>query len=247
VSSDLQIFETPLSSSRVAEIYGEFGRRGGLVAYVPFDGTAVDIAGSNAVVVSGSPAYEKAQVGKGLSYTPAAVPGDGGSCVSVSNVLGSSVGTLALWYYARGPWYNYQPVFDNAVNQEYWESWIYNDGRFAARVSNLSGGGMVAYDLDNLRGPDNWYHIAFTWNLAEAWTKLYVDGVLRTTATFTETGWRAPDPALRIGSFHSGNKAANGVWDEVRVYDRALTAEEVEALTVIPPPPPPKGSVILLE
>lgn len=246
IASDLQIFETALSSNRVAEIYSEMGQRGGLVAYLPFDGTAEDVAGSNTVVVTGSPLYVKTQGGflKGLSYEPVETPGNGGSCVSVSNVLGSSVGTLAMWLYARGPWYNYHPVVDNSAGTEYWESWIYEDGRFAIRVSNLSGGGMLTYDLDNLGGSNNWYHIAFTWNRAEAQTKLYVNGVLRATSTLSDTGWVDPDPTLRIGSFWAGNKAANGIWDEVRVYDRALAGEEIEALMVIPPAPPPTGTLI---
>jgi hypothetical protein len=249
IASDLQIFDTPLSSNRVVEIYNELGQRGGLVAYLPFDGTAEDVAGSNAVVVTGSPVFVNGQIGKALSYEPAVTPGNGGSRVSVSNVLGSSVGTIALWFYARGPWYNYHPVMDNAVDTEWWESWIYEDGRLAIRVSNRSGGGTInSYNLNNLRGPDNWYHIAFTWDRAAQQTRLYVDGVQRATAaTLTDAGWVDPDPTLNIGSLHAANKAANGIWDEVRVYDRALTAAEIEALTVIPPPPPPRGTLVMVQ
>jgi len=242
--SDFQIFETALTSNRVAEIYGEFGRRGGLVAYVPFDGTAADVAGSNAVVVTGSPVYVKTQGGflKGLSCGGVGTSDN----ASISNVLGSSVGTIALWYYARGPWYNYQTVIDNPIYQEYWESWIYSDGRLAFRVSNLIGGGLVVYDLDNLRGPDNWYHIAYVWDRAAQQTKLYVDGVLRATATLSEAGWVDPSSTLYLAGGHPSNSKGNGIWDEVRVYDRALAAEEIVALTVIPPPPPPSGTLIKL-
>ena len=240
VASDVQVFETPLSSNRVAEVYGDFARRGGLVAYLPFDGTAVDVAGSNAVVISGSASFVKSQVGKGLSYTPATTPGAGGSCVSVSNVLGSSVGTIAFWYYARGPWYNYQPLMDNSAGDNYWESWIYNDGRLAMRINS----GLLAYDLDNLRGSNSWYHVAFTWDRAAQQTQLYVDGVSRATVALTDAIWVSPDRTLRIGSVWASNSAANGVWDEVRVYDRALTADEIVALMVIPPPPPPTGTMI---
>lgn len=244
-TSDVQLFDTPLSSNRVAEIYGEFGRRGGLLAYVPFDGTAEDVAGSNAVVLGGSPVYVKTQGGllKGLSCGGVGTSDN----AAISNVLGSSVGTIALWYYARGPWYNYQTVLDNPVYQEYWESWIYNDGRLAFRVSNLSGGGTVIYDLDNLDGPDNWYHIAYVWDREAQQTRLYVDGVQRASATLSPTGWVNPSPTLYLAGGHSGNSKGNGVWDDVRVYDRALTADEIAELMVIPPPPPPVGTVMLLQ
>ena len=35
-----------------------------MIAYVPFDGTAVDVAGGNAVVLGGSPTYVKTQGAK---------------------------------------------------------------------------------------------------------------------------------------------------------------------------------------
>jgi len=220
-------------------------RHGGLKAYVPFDGTAEDSVGSNAVVLGGSPVYVKTQGGfyKGLSCgNPVTNEADN---ASISNALGSSVGTIALWYYAR-PWYNYQTVFDNLVNREYWECWIYSDGRLASRVSNKSGGGDVRYDLDDLRGPDSWYHIAFVWDLGLGQTKLYVDGVPRATGALTAGGWVDPDPTLNLAGGNAGNSKGNGIWDEVRVYDRALSDEEVAALTVIPPAPPPRGTLLTL-
>ncbi|HQA39431.1 MAG TPA: LamG domain-containing protein, partial [Kiritimatiellia bacterium] len=246
-ASELQIFETPLSSNRVAEIFNERRMRtGGLTAYVPFDGTAQDIAGSNAVVLGGAPVYVKTQGGfyKGLSC--GTLETNMSDNASISNVLGSPVGTIALWYYARGPWYNYQTVFDNPGNREYWECWIYSDGRLASRVSNKSGGGDVRYDLDDLRGPDSWYHIAFVWDLGLGQTKLYVDGVPRATGALTAGGWVDPDPTLNLAGGNAGNSKGNGIWDEVRVYDRALSDEEVAALTVIPPAPPPRGTLLTL-
>ena len=242
--SDFQIFETALPSNRVAEVYGEMERRGRLLAYVPFDGSAVDIAGSNSVALGGAPTYVKTQGGfiKGLSCRG----GSTGDNASISNVLGSSVGTIALWYYARAPWYNYQTVFDNPVNGDIWESWIYADGRLAFRVSYLAGGGFVNYDLDNLHGPDNWYHISYVWDRAARQTRLYVNGVLRATAELTDAGWIAPAATLNLAGGNAGNPKGNGIWDEVRVYDRALTVEEIAALTVIPPAPPPRGTRMLV-
>lgn len=242
---DLQIFEAPLSSNRVAEVFSALRLRdGGLTAYVSFDGTAQDVIGGHAVALGGAPVYVKTQGGfyKGLSCRG---PGTGDNA-SISNVLGSPVGTIALWYYAHGPWYNFQTVFDNQVFEEYWECWIYNDGRLASRVSNKSGGGDVRYDLDDLRGPDSWYHIAFVWDLGLGQTRLYIDGVLRSTATLTTGGWVDPDPTLNLAGGHLKNSKGNGIWDEVRVYDRALTDEEIPALTVIPPMPPPRGTLFTL-
>jgi hypothetical protein len=237
--SDLQIFETPLSSNRVAEIYSQMGQRGGLLAYVPFDGTAVNVVNSNAVTLGGSPSYVRTQGGfyKGLSCGGVGT----GDNASISNVLGSSVGTIALWYYARTG-YDYQTIFDNPANGNFWESWIYADARLDFRIIPPNGG-RVSYDLDNLKGLNNWYHIAYVWDRAAQQVRLYVDGVLRTTATLTDADWGNPSPTLVLAGGPDNTKG-NGIWDEVRVYDRALTDAEIVALTVIPPPLPPQGTII---
>ena len=170
---------------------------------------------------------------------------------SISNVLGSTVGTIALWYYARGPWYNYQTIFDNLVFQEFWECWIYHDGVLTSRISNKNdgvagSGGDVRFDLDNLRGPNSWYHIAFVWDLGMGQTWLYIDGVCRATGRLTGHGWIDPDPTLNLAGGHKSNVKGTGIWDEVYVYDRALTDDEIAALTVIPPELPPGGTVLTL-
>lgn len=242
IASDFQIFETPLSSNRVAEVYGEIKQLGGLLAYVPFDGTAEDVACSNTVVLGGSPSYVKTQGGllKGLSCK-----GVGSSDnAAISNVLGSTVGTIALWYYARGPWYNHQTIFDNLAGANHWESWIYNDGRITFRASELPGAGLITYNLNNLNESNSWYHIAYTWNLAEGQTRLFVNGEQRGTAAFPEWSWVAPNSTLFLAGGHTSNSKGNGIWDEVRVYDRELTKQEIEVLMVIPPDPPWIGTMI---
>jgi len=238
--ADFRLYDAPMSSNRVAELFWDMRRRqGGLKAYVPFDGTAEDVVGSHAVVLSGSPTFVKSQGGfyKGLSC---AGPGSQ-DYVSISNVLGSKVGTIALWYYAR-PWYDYQTLFDNAVHADYWECWINTSGQLGVRVTSKTGGGDRRYDLDNLRGPNNWYHIAYVWDFGIGEALLYVDGVLRGTAVTHSSAWVDPDPTLCLSG--TRNTQGNGIWDEVRVYDRVLMAEEVAALAVVPPAPPPTGTLI---
>ena len=58
-----------------------------------------------------------------------------------------------------------------------------------------------------------------------------------------------PHP-LYLGSYHASNGAANGIWDEVRVYDYILAPDEIAALHAngnIYVPPPPPGTIILLK
>lgn len=83
---------------------------------------------------------------------------------------------------------------------------------------------------------DNWYHIVGTYDnneqttgLAKPAMKIYVNGALRATGS----AWSlmsTNNGLIRIGRLGSGiiNSAVlKGEIDEVRIYDRALTAEEI--------------------
>jgi len=132
-------------------------------------------------------------------------------------------GTIAFWYNPKGPWYNYNTIYDNSVDADSWEMWIYSTGVVATRLNN--SGAKVTYDLDNLQGPDNWYNIVFTWK-KEGKKKLYVQGVLRDTQDVT---WAESGDHFYLGSGNTGNTQGNGTIDEVRIYDRALSADEIKA------------------
>ena len=77
-----------------------------------------------------------------------------------------------------------------------------------------------------LRG--DWWHVAITWQ-SKGWSKLYVNGVPRAT--------RAHARLSDIQRFHVGSLPrvwtqdyrANAAFDELSIYQRALTDEEIEA------------------
>ena len=73
---------------------------------------------------------------------------------------------------------------------------------------------------------DVWYHVALTYDGATA--RLYVNGVLKDSRVYTVS---LPDGNLfHVGEGISGNRW-NGLIDEARVFSRALTGEEIAALT----------------
>ncbi len=148
-------------------------------------------------------------------------------------------GTFALWYHTDESFYNYETIFDNSVNANHWEFWIDQTGSARFRVN--SAGPTVAYDLDNLEGPDNWYHMAVTWerleNPDQVEVQLYVDGIMRQSGIGT---WIDPGE-LFLGGGNPGNTYGRGVWDDVRIYERALSGYEIVALMV-----PEPSTLILL-
>jgi hypothetical protein len=66
--------------------------------------------------------------------------------------------------------------------------------------------------------------------------RVYLDGVLGATITFTGTPLlMKPDQELRIGNC-SGTEYMNGIIDEVRIYNRALSPGEIAGLVGRPGP-----------
>jgi len=226
---DLRIYNRAVTADEVQELFAEYKYE---VVYLPFDGDADDRAGeTNAVTLSGNPQYVAGIHGLALD-------GDGIDDNAAIDCTLTEEGSIAFWYYAQGPWYNYQSVFDNSVNPDDWEMWIYDTGILRFRVDG--GIGEVSYDLDNLDGPNHWYHIAVTWYRYGS-AKLYINGEVRQTDAIG-AGWVDPGSTIYLGG-HTGNTPGNGAWDEVHIYNRILEASEVAELAVRPPP---RGTLILL-
>ena len=248
-AADFRIYETCLPASRVRELYDEVsGSNSRMLAYLPFEGgKAKDVVGGNPVAVVGPAQFVSGKVGQGMEYTADTLPGSGGSAyIAISNVLGSTSGSIALWYYAKGaPSYARQPITDNAEgsNTDAWEIWLENQFINArcttTREWNFSNNGATG---------DEWYHIVATWNRDTKSTTLYVNGV-RAQDTARDD-WRDPGTTLFLGGYRSANSASHGKWDEVRVYNYVLAPYEVTALynnTDIYVAPPPAGTIIILQ
>jgi hypothetical protein len=83
-----------------------------------------------------------------------------------------------------------------------------------------------------------WHHYAMTYDGASL--KLYVDGVLIPQATKAAAGRlnRARDRDIEIGTGRSvTDPAFDGVIDDVRIYDIALSATEIQSLVQSPTGP----------
>lgn len=198
----------------------------------------------NATIVdgaNGTNGFAPGRIGQALDLNnPSSSPiSTGGDYVQVQYTLPEK-GTIALWYKPE-PWYNYQTLFDNSVNQDQWECWIYQDGILRFRTSTT--GTPLSYDLDNLGGPNQWYHVAITWEKTQTDTvnaQLFVNGVLR--ASSTNMSWITPGAYFYLGGGNNGNTYGNGLWDDVRIYEHVLTGWEIYQLANVPEP----SSLLLL-
>ncbi len=75
---------------------------------------------------------------------------------------------------------------------------------------------------------NKWYHVVGTYDGANL--KIYLDGNLDNFAAYVSASIPTNNDSLIIGGYYSTDFVANGVIDDVRVYNRALTAAEVKQL-----------------
>ena len=136
----------------------------------------------------------------------------------------------------------------NAYNSEYgiilkagWHSGLMYNNTGAFQIDHwLTGGVWAGADTGSTTyTPGAFYHVAGVVNRTSGTVRLYVDGVLKSSSSFT-AGTAARNygsTAWRIGVGEPGGAdwgyPCDGVIDDVRIYNRAVTAEEI-AVYVVP-------------
>jgi len=76
----------------------------------------------------------------------------------------------------------------------------------------------------------NWHHVAFTWSDSGNWGRIYVDGGLNASNSMTITPV-ANNANLSIGVWTGYSSwSTDAVLDEIRIYDYAMTDNEIRAI-----------------
>ncbi len=148
----------------------------------------------------------------------------GGDFVSIPYEI-TDIGTVSLWINPTD-WYNYQTIFDNSVDANDWEMWIYGSGVLRFRIEADS---YVSCDLNNLGGPGDWFHLAATWvrDGSGVALSLFVNGELRETDIGS---WVDPGDTFFLAGGNTGNDHGKTTFDDLRIYDTLLTSDEIRAL-----------------
>lgn len=140
-----------------------------------------------------------------------------------------SAGTIALWGYAKqfadAPRY----LIGEATKPTN-ETWA---NRIQLYVLNTTGSLCLGLGDQHFKHTDievlqinQWYHIALTWN--NGLYAVYINGIAKASGSFT--GLSALNNFADIGNDGNTtyrNEAWGGVIDDVRIYNRALSANEV--------------------
>ncbi|MBI2096757.1 MAG: LamG domain-containing protein [Candidatus Sungbacteria bacterium] len=94
---------------------------------------------------------------------------------------------------------------------------------------------LIHNSNSNLVLPDAWYHIVLTWDgsATAANARIYVNGSEVTYATATNASTNRVNDSTTsfiIGAATNGSDTFNGSIDDVRVYNRVLTTDEIKRL-----------------
>jgi hypothetical protein len=92
--------------------------------------------------------------------------------------------------------------------------------------------GVTAFNVTSTNNIDdgNWHHVVEVWDNATGIITLYIDGVSKTTSTGTNTlrsGLGTSYIGKQTNSANTSQNFFNGSIDDVRIYNRALSAGEV--------------------
>lgn len=195
------------------------GGSGGLFAWWPADGDAVDIIGGNHGTLYGGAGYAPGKFGQAfdLSASNAYVMG-----TAAALPQGSAPRTLHAWVYQHQSG-GAQTVFSYgtfATNQR--AALLLVNGRlyFVGENNDVSGNQVLPVK--------QWHQVAIT--ISGGSVAMYVNGVLDRAANLPRGPHNTTGTTWTIGAgLRGGNYPEwfNGLIDDVAVYDRALSAAEI--------------------
>ncbi len=165
--------------------------------------------------------------GEALAY-----PASGTAYVHVPvlplNQAGGGMNTVSMWFYRSGN--NISDVLAFLPSPRY-DLWL-TGGTGKYLCINTAQGECLGVQDANLR--DRWVHVvAILANGPTAMGSLYVDGQNRNAACLTNSGFSPCGQSATAATpvdFGGPGFPFHGMLDEVRLYNRALTASEVLAL-----------------
>ncbi len=225
------------SSAPVQLCVQGLGRPAGLVGYWPFDGDATALIGTDGNMVNGAvaaPDHNGISGGAlffdGTQAQRVEIPGGGG-------LNGASQGSISLWV----KWTGMQDTgFGGAAGAVLSRQ---QDGSFSDDIISLTGADLSNASVQwrkngagtiDITGSavvlnDSWRHIAVTFTATES--TLYVDGFPEGSGAGGGGLHDNSATALAIGAWTgAGDSFATAAIDDVAVWNRVLTLEEVQQL-----------------
>jgi hypothetical protein len=195
----------------------------GLLALYHFNGDGADtVSGIPGILVNSPQFTSSAALGSQALSLRGGVGGSGFTVANTNILEGASAFTLSLWVKLLG-YDEYGGLMDSRSSQIF-GLWQRNSGKVELWLGNLV---PICTSTSSL-AMGQWYYVVGTINGGVC--RLYLNGVLESSSNSAVTTVTQTAP-LDIGWDRSQNsRYSRGVFDEVAVYNRELSAAEINAL-----------------
>jgi hypothetical protein len=189
----------------------------GLIAHYTFENNANDVSGNgHNGTLNGGALFATGKIGSALDCDGIDGYVSTDKSAAQLGIDGNNARTVSSWVYTRA--YNNGGIYDvgaRTATQDFCLRTMATENEW--RIQYWGGDSDFNYDTVN-----KWVHFTHTHDGER--TKVYADGML--IVDWEKTVDTSNENPFQIGCYGWQNDYFNGLIDEVRVYNRALTAEE---------------------
>lgn len=210
--------------------FGQISSKG-LVGYYPFNGNALDASGmANNGTVSGAilttDKFSTPDNAYSFNGTSSYINLGQPSSLKMKDSI-----SISVWMNVNTVSTAFQPVVsDNGSNQVSvgpGKNLRLAGNKLQFIVAGIYNGSPAATYIESPITAGNWVHAVVTYD--KNTIKMYLNNALVASKAYTQSLSVNPNDLL-IGKSGQGNEFFNGKMDQIRIYNRAITVEEVKAL-----------------
>ncbi|MEM1303893.1 MAG: LamG domain-containing protein, partial [Planctomycetota bacterium] len=214
---DVMVYNRVMTDAEIAEHYG-------LIGHWKFDessGTTIadaTLMGNDATFYTGDPAWGSGQVDGAIEF-------DGGDDAQTDNVFDPpATGTVAFWFRPQNSFTTSERLLGLG------DDWEVRADSYGYLVFDLGATAVYEFETDDYASSAaSWHHIVAMFDADADTYELYGDGTLLTSGSLSIAKQAAG--YLSFGTTTGSTERFSGALDDVRVYNRWISAEEISALS----------------